>query len=89
MIAALRPGLSVAGLLAIYEESLASQGLAGQWQAMQACSFLYAGHGIGLEIHEPPLIGAGSDYRVDSWHDLGHRTGCLLQSASFGKKPSH
>jgi Xaa-Pro aminopeptidase len=58
---AIRPGVSCGELNRIYRDTVLKAGFHHEWDAMTECGFLYAGHGIGLTVHEPPFINAAAE----------------------------
>lgn len=60
----IRPGLSISEVYLKAEQKAASYGLKDQFMGLDQYGFRYLGHGVGLEIDEPPLISALSQQEV-------------------------
>ena len=64
-IAAVKPGITTGELWSVMNDGFKEVG--------QEYLFDQGGHGVGLNIHEPPMIAKGEDLVVKRRHGYGHR----------------
>jgi Xaa-Pro dipeptidase len=60
IIKSIKPGISSTTLIDIYKNNLFRNNFSSQWEDMKKYGFLHVGHGIGLSIHELPILNSSS-----------------------------